>query len=254
MAEKNQIIINPKNYSIIAIIFLVGMMISAAIFFGLKSSQSGQKAEIPGTDSQPSGQKQQNENQLATVSIDDDAFLGDKDTAKVAIVEFSDYECPYCKKFRDQTFDQIKTNFIDTGKAILVYRDLPLSFHEPAASREALAAECAKDQKGNEAYFQYHDQIYKTTQGNGAGIEDDKLIEIADNIGLNQTQFEECLSSNKFGSEIKKDASDAAKLGINGTPGFVIGKLDADGNVKGVIVSGAQPYSVFSDIIQQQLI
>lgn len=262
MSDKyEKISVSPKLLSTPIAILLVGVMISGAIFFGLRGSQSsgldrskGGQAEVlkETTDSLAGKQPGQQNTQVKT-SIDDDAVLGNKQTAKIAIVEFSDYECPFCKRFRDQTLDEIKANYIDTGKAILVYRDLPLAFHEPAASREAMAAECAKDQQGDQLYFQYHDEIFKTSPGNGSGISVDDLVGIAAGFGLDEGQFRECLEKRKFKNEVDKDAADANRVGITGTPGFVVGKLSQDGSVEGVVVSGAQPYSVFSNIIEQQL-
>ena len=81
-------------------------------------------------------------------SIDDDPVLGDKN-APVTIVEFSDYECPFCKRHFDQTLPELIKNYIDTGKVKLVYRDFPLSFHDPMATKEAVAANCAREQGGD---------------------------------------------------------------------------------------------------------
>jgi len=252
--------ININKLLIPASIILVGVVIAGAIFFGLKDSPSpsGQikePIEVLGEaapDQAPSEQKPQ-ANQTIKTSIDDDAVLGNKETAKVAIVEFSDFECPFCDRFRTETLSQIKENYIDTGKVILVYRDLPLSFHNPAAEREATAAECAREQGGDEIYYQYHDQIFETSPGNGKGISVDGLVKIAQDLDLDGNKLRSCLEEEKYKKEIAKDAADAAKAGIGGTPGFVIGKLSEDGGVEGVVVSGAQPFSVFQGIIDQQL-
>src|SRR3989338_9298448 len=95
----------------------------------------------------------------AKISVDDDPVLGNKD-AKVTVIEFSDYECPFCKRHFDQVYPSLKKDYIDTGKVKLVYRDLPLSFH-PNAQKEAEAAECSRDQGGDEMYFRYHDEMFK---------------------------------------------------------------------------------------------
>lgn len=107
--------------------------------------------------------------ELVTVSLDDDPVMGNSN-APVTMVEFSDYECPFCKRYFEQTYPQLKKDYIDTGKVKLVYRDLPLSFHEPAASVEANAANCVREQKGDEAYFKMHDLLFKNTKSNGVGV------------------------------------------------------------------------------------
>lgn len=107
---------------------------------------------------------------LGKTSVDDDPVFGDKD-APVTIIEFSDYECPFCKRHFLQTFPSLKTNYIDTGKAKLVFRDfIAVSSHNPAATTEAMAAQCVKDQAGDEAYFKLHDEVYSKTTANGGGI------------------------------------------------------------------------------------
>lgn len=116
--------------------------------------------QILGSDSQE---------ELVKVSIDDDPVLGES-SAPITMIEFSDYECPFCKRYFDSSFSQIKKDFVDTGKLKIVFRDLPLSFHDPAATSEALAANCAKELGGDEVYFKYHDLIFKQTKSNGQGI------------------------------------------------------------------------------------
>lgn len=103
-------------------------------------------------------------------SLDDDPVLGNKN-AEVAIIEFSDYECPFCQRHFNQTYPSLKKDYIDSGKVKLVYRDfIAVPSHNPAANIEAVAANCVKDQKGDEAYFKFHDEIFTKTQANGIGI------------------------------------------------------------------------------------
>lgn len=105
-----------------------------------------------------------------TVSIDDDPIQGDKKKAKVALVEFSDYECPFCQKFHKETLDEITQKYVDTGKIIHVYRDFPLSFHEPKASEAAVAANCVKEVAGDDKYFEFGKLYYEHTKSNGEGL------------------------------------------------------------------------------------
>lgn len=109
------------------------------------------------------------ESVLVEVSLDDDSVLGDSN-APVTIVEFSDYECPFCKRAFEQTYPILKSDYINTGKAKFVFRDLPLPFHDPVATEEAVAANCAKEQGGDKAYFEYHDKIFENTKSNGEGL------------------------------------------------------------------------------------
>lgn len=177
------------------------------------------------------------------VSIDNDAVLGDKN-APVTIIEFSDYECPFCKRSFEQVFPEIKKNYIDTGKAKYAFRDMPLSFHDPLATQEAIATECAKEQGGDKAYYEYHDLIYTNTKSNGNGLKKDDLYKFASKIGLNEATFKTCLDTEKFADEVKKDIADGQQYGVQGTPGFFI---------NGWFIKGAYPYETFKEIIEQEL-
>ena len=172
------------------------------------------------------------------VSIDDDAIKGDKD-APVTIVEFSDFECPFCGRFSRDTLPQIMAEYVDTGKARFIYRDFPLSFHRNAKAA-AVAAECAHEAGGDEAYFAYNDKLYE----NQTMFSVENFKAWAVELGLNASQFNECLDSEKYGEEVDKDFADGQSYGVTGTPAFFI---------NGRKVSGAQPFSVFQTIIDEEL-
>ncbi len=167
--------------------------------------------------------------------VDDDAVLGDDD-APITIVEFSDFECPFCGRFHTSTWPELKSKYVDTGKVKFVYRDFPLSFH-PQAQKAAEAAECAGEQ---DKYWEMHELLF--SQGVQGGVTSFK--QFASQIGLNTGKFNDCLDSGKMVSEIRKDMADGAAVGVQGTPAFY---------VNGVEVSGAQPFQVFQQIIDGQL-
>lgn len=168
---------------------------------------------------------------------DDDAVFGDPD-APVTIVEFSDYECPFCKRHFTQTFPEIKKNYIDTGKVKLIFRDFPLGFH-PNAEKSAMAAECVRDQLGDKGYYTYHDLLFETND-----LSESSLKNLAGEAGANENTFTSCLTSGKFKDEVQKDLADGQRAGINGTPGFLINNRR---------ISGAQPYAAFEAIIEEEL-
>ena len=185
-------------------------------------------------------------------SVDDDPILGDKN-APVTIVEFSDYECPFCKRHFDSTLPELVKKYIDTGKVKLVFRDFPLSFHEPMASKEAIAASCARDQGGDKKYFEFHHEIFKRTTSNGNGLDDAKIQKIASDLKLNISTFTTCLSNTAKADEVKKDIADGSAAGASGTPTFLIGKSTSDGKIDGDLVVGAQPFAAFQAIIDPLL-
>lgn len=188
----------------------------------------------------------------AKVSVDDDPVLGDKN-AKVTLIEFSDYECPFCKRHFDQTYPQLKKDYIDTGKVKLVYRDYPLPFHDPMATYEAQAANCAKEQGGDTTYFKMHDEIFKTTTSNGNGLTKDQVRKIAADLGLNAGNIIACADGDKYKDEVAKDIADGSAAGVSGTPTFFISKSDPSGTIEGTILVGAQPYSAFQQVIDPLL-
>ncbi|MBI2102803.1 DsbA family protein [Candidatus Woesearchaeota archaeon] len=167
--------------------------------------------------------------------VDDDDVLG-KASAPVTIVEFSDYECPFCVRFHTDTWPQLKQNYIDTGKVKVVYRDFPLSFHQNA-QKAAEAAECAGSQG---KYWEMHNLLF--TKGVEGGIATFK--QYAQSLSLDTAKFNQCLDSGEKASEVQKDMADGAAAGVQGTPSFF---------VNGVPISGAQPYSVFQQVIDAAL-
>lgn len=175
---------------------------------------------------------------LSAANANNDAVLGDKN-APVTIVEFSDYECPFCKRFVDETLPQIKAEYIDTGLVKLVYRDYPLPSH-PNALPAAMAAECVREQSDDATYFEYHDLIFA-----GGAITRDKLVGYAEQLGADVEKFSKCLDDEKYLSEVQKDMADGQKAGVSGTPSFVI-----DGEFA---ISGARDFSEFQTEIEKAL-
>lgn len=172
---------------------------------------------------------------------DDDPVKGEVN-APITVVEFSDFQCPYCQRFWKQTLPSIMENYVNTGKVRLVHRDFPLDFH-PQAPTAALASECADDQK---KFWEMHDLLF-TKQSEW--VENPKVEEVmngfAKELGINTTEFSSCMKTKKHAEEINKDTLDGAILGVNGTPAFFI---------NGKELSGAMPYEeVFKPIFEAEL-
>lgn len=175
-------------------------------------------------------------------SEDDDAFIGDEN-APIVIIEFSDYQCPYCKAFWEETLPSIKTDYVETGKVKLVYRDYPLDIAcnpslprqmHPDACKAAEAAECAREKGGDAAYFKMHDKLFE----NQATLSVANYKKWAKEIGYN---IDSCLDSGKFADEVEADVVAGGSLG---TPAFF---------VNGVKIEGALPYTAFKQIIDAEL-
>ncbi|MFH1283986.1 MAG: DsbA family protein [Candidatus Peregrinibacteria bacterium] len=175
---------------------------------------------------------------------DDDAVLGDEN-APVTIVEFSEFQCPYCEKFYSAAYQDIKTNYVESGKVKIVFKHFPLGFHA-GAYPAALATECVREQGGNEMFFAMHDAIFDDNSilsGDESSIKDD-LAALAKKVGANMTKYNSCIASDKYKDEIESDIAAGQSVGISGTPSFVI---------NGELVVGAFPYSEFESIIEGAL-
>lgn len=247
-----------KNNTLAAAIIVAAVLLSGSmIFLGFKIGGSGSiKEQVKKgleeyvQDQQDKAQKEAEEaNKPRPIEgdfTDDDPFEGNKD-AKVTIVEFSDFQCPVCGRFFDNAYQDIKKDYIDTGKVKFVFRDfpLPLDFH-PGAWPAAFAANCARDQGGDSMYFKMHDYLF-TNQGTifaDTDKIDATLKEVAAKLGLNAKSFASCYDSKKYKKEIEKDMADAESIGVTGTPAFV---------VDGQYISGIRSYSVFKEIIDKGL-
>jgi protein-disulfide isomerase len=159
--------------------------------------------------------------------------------AKVIIQEFSDFQCPYCKRV-NPTLAQVMKEYGDKVK--IVWRHLPLPFHKDAP----LAAEAAQEafaQKGSAAFWKFHDKAFDA-QGTPDGIKREGLEKIAQELGLDMAKFKAALDSHKHKARVEADAEVAKKAGISGTPGFVVGKY---------FISGAQPFDAFKKVIDLSL-
>jgi len=182
---------------------------------------------------------------VKVVSIDDDPMKGDP-KAPVTIIEFSDYECPFCKRSNDGAIKQINEEYISKGKVRLVFRDYPLPFHKKATPA-AVAANCAGEQG---KYWEVHDFLFENPKTN---LDISTILDSAGDLGLNKAKFQTCINDKSKEKEITKDIEDGQKYGVRGTPSYFIGKTTDGDEITGTFIRGAQPYSVFKELIDEQL-
>ncbi len=171
-------------------------------------------------------------------TTDGHPFLGDP-SAPVLIEEFSDFQCPYCSRFYNQTLPDLKDNQIAAGDAVLVYYDFPLVRSHPQATAAANAARCAGEQ-GAANYWLMHDALFQNSGEWSSPNYADTFMNYAENIGLELAAFNQCVNDNQFYSEIEADLATGSALGITGTPSFVI---------NGELLVGAQPVEIFNAAI-----
>lgn len=163
--------------------------------------------------------------------------------APLTLVEFTDYQCPFCKRFHQQTYPRLKAEYIDTGKLRYVVRDLPLPFHGDARLA-ARAAHCAGEQN---RYWEMHHALFT-----GTGLKRGDLLDYAERIGADRSMMESCLDSDRYDSDISQDIADANAASVRGTPSFILGQT-TDNVVDGVIIRGARPYTAFKSEIERLL-
>jgi protein-disulfide isomerase len=169
--------------------------------------------------------------QIATLPAD--GFVFGEATAPITVVEFSDFQCSFCAKFFKNVLPLIDENYIKTGKVKLVYRDFPLDIH-PEAYNAALVGKCAKEQG---KFKEMHDALFGKQQEWSASTTAQTVFkQYAKDAGMDAKQFSECVSTQKYAAEVRKDFVDGAAVGVNGTPAFF---------VNGKLVSGALPYDKF---------
>jgi protein-disulfide isomerase len=159
-----------------------------------------------------------------------------RDDAPVTIIEFTDLQCPYCARYASQTFPRLKREYVDTGKLRYTSRDLPLPFHSFALPA-AVASRCAGEQG---RFWEYREALFASQSLLGT----EPYGRIAGQLGLDVERLEACRSDGEQESNVRADLAMAAQQGIRSTPTFVIGRV-VDGEFRGEVVSGAQPYETF---------
>jgi protein-disulfide isomerase len=164
--------------------------------------------------------------------------------APLVMVEYTDFQCPFCQQFHNTAFAQIKANYIDTGKIRFVSRDFPLDFHDNAR-RAATASRCAAEQ--GKYWEMRHVMIV-----NAEALKADNLASYAGQVKMDVPKFTSCLASDKFKAQIDQDIAEGGVAGVQGTPSFVLGYVEND-KLQGVRMVGAMPYAQFDAKIQEML-
>ena len=174
----------------------------------------------------------------AKLSLDGVPMLGNKD-APITIVEFTDYQCPFCQRFHVTTYPELKKNYIDTGKVRFYSRDLPLTDMHPNAMRAAQAARCAGEQN-------HYWTLREVMSANPAKLSMDHIMVYASDLKMDVNKFRNCLSDEKYKAAVQSDVMEAMRIGANGTPAFVVGKSTPEG-VDGELMLGAMPIGMFEE-------
>ncbi len=215
-----------KQKELLALVILALVLSGASLYFSFIAYQKINELTEP----RPAQPEQ------AVATVDDDPQYGNAN-APITIIEFSDFQCPFCKRWHDETWPLIKEQYVKAGKVKLVYRDFPLTNIHQHALKAAEAAECAGEQ---DKFWEYHNLLFANQQA----LDVPSLKRYAKQLKLNVNRFDECLDSGEKFKEVEQDFKDGAAAGVEGTPGFF---------VNAIAVSGAQPFSVFEPILEEAL-
>ncbi|MFZ1077700.1 MAG: thioredoxin domain-containing protein [Nitrosotalea sp.] len=221
----------------------VGLVIAVIIVVFLVYGQGMMKTPSP----EISSQNMQNTSQTVGLNLitgNVSPVLG-SENASITMIEFGDYQCFYCNNFFHNTESGIVENYIDTGKVKMYFKDFTIIGQDSVNA--ANAAHCAQDQG---KFWEYHDTLYSNWAGENTGWASSANLErFANQVGLNQTQFNQCMIQAKYITTIRNSVSDANNLGLTGTPDFFI--MGPDNSITKVV--GAQPYQVFDEIFKSKL-
>lgn len=250
-----RVLLGQASSNLLAISVLVGAVIVAgSIVWGVKSLQKrledvakadGREVRVPQVQqpqppSPPPPSPPPDEIDVSLISEPPSYRVKGNPKAKVTIVEYSEFQCPFCGRFARETMPQIEKNY--GGKVKIVFKHFPLPFHQ-YAQKAAEATECAGKLGGAKAFWSLHDKIFYEGQPTGR-LDINSLKEFAKQIGLDERKFSRCLDTGETAELVAKDAEEAQRLGVRGTPTFFINRR---------VVRGALPFEFFKQIIDQEL-
>lgn len=236
---------------------MVGLLAVSAFFIGslyqrvktlenrtVAADKNAQEVAGAGTQDAPLPQEPETADNVPPVSADDHV-RGDRE-ARIALIEYSDFECPFCKNFHS-TAKQAVDEY--DGEVVWVYRHFPLDFHANAQI-ESEASECTAELAGEGGFWEYADTIYERSKSNGVSFTKEGLVDIAVEQGINQGEFTACLDSGRYTQAIKDEMAAGAAAGVSGTPGNIL--LDTQtGNTR--LIPGAVPFEQLKQGIDELL-
>lgn len=222
---------------------LQGGTLQKQIDLGIRRFVEEQRAAVKAAREQAAAARAK---KVRPVSVQRDHIYGNPQ-AEISLIEYSDFECPYCKRFHD-----VAKRLVDTsnGRVNWVYRHFPLSMHDPGAEREAIASECASTLGGNQAFWKYADAIFARTTSNGNGFPASELVPLAKEIGLDPGKFQHCLGMKAPKERVAEDHREGTEIGIDGTPTNVL----VNHKTKDIkVIPGAVPLVALQSDVKQML-
>jgi protein-disulfide isomerase len=223
-----------------------GNFLAEQIELGIQNYIKKQEAAQADARAEEDRQAAEKAKSIRRVSMPRDHVYGNPN-APVSLIEYSDFECPFCKRFHSTAMEIVDAY---GGKVNWVYRHFPLSMHNPGAQKEAEASECVAQLGGNDAFWKYADAIYARTQSNGNGFPLTQLVPLAKEIGIDENRFKECTDSGRYDGRVQEDLNEGSQIGVTGTPANFLLRNDT-GEV--IVKVGAQPLDAFKADIEKML-
>lgn len=230
-------------------VFVLGLAIGFS--GGVLTSQGTFSLENEAAPSQPSGNNDEGNQDsgetetidMSEIEMEGEPVLGDEN-AEVTMVVYEDFQCPFCKRFEENAFQQIKSNYIDSGQVKAVWKDRPLPRLHPWAEPAAAAMECVYREGGNEAFWNVKDQIFANQNQLSTSNAQSKIVTWASQEGVSESAVQSCIENENPMEEVNADSEEGQSIGAGGTPTVFI---------NGQKIVGAQPYSNFESAIEEAL-
>jgi protein-disulfide isomerase len=227
--EPKKTLINVSASHVALVIAILALVISTFNTYQLKNSRVVAGAE-------PQGEAPEK----ILKELPENAVVLGNPEAELAIVEFADYQCPFCGRFFKEVYPTLKTKYIDTGKVKFIYLDF--AFLGPESRDAARAAKCASEQN---KFWEYHDELYNNQNGENQGaFSPANLRKFAGAVSLNQEAFDSCMADTRYDKAIEDETTLGRKYGVAGTPSFLIGRQ---------LIRGAVPLSQLEAVIESEL-
>ena len=213
--------------------FVLGLSVGY-LFWGRNTGASQPAPQVAAAQQDPAQAQATQAVKRYDVPVDDDPSIGPED-APITLIEFSDFECPYCRRWHEQVYTRLRQEYPDQVR--IVFRDFPLSSLHPNAIPAAEAADCAYEQG---AFWEFQDKLFSGEYELGS----EAYTQYAEDLGLDTQNFQECVDTGRYNDEVMADFEYASNLGVRSTPTFFL---------NGIPLVGAQPYEMFKQVIDQEL-
>jgi protein-disulfide isomerase len=249
MAKKDDVLEIAPSTIIIALLFVVVIvLIGLQIFSGdrrqKEAARSVSSEEVFGEEDETSPFTDPAIVEASvTVDLENLPYLGDLDNAGYAIVEFTDFQCPFCQRHSNETFPLIMGNYVEENEVLYVFNDMPI--YPPASTKLSLAGLCILEDAGMSVHMNYRKLAYDISFSG-----DESIFNAIGVLNIDQEAVRNCYDEEKYVDQLDTHIALGRNTGITGVPGFVVGELKDNGKVEGYLVPGAYPFSQFEEVLE----